>query len=85
MTKEERNYVLQKLQTFCKQVFVTNGAQGAAEEHEDALLASADGSRLSNEKEAGTPAALKFQPKHHSTPSPKKVGKIDNNKESQSK
>lgn len=48
-------------------------------------MASADGSRLSSEKEAGAPAALKFQPKHHSTPSPKKVGKIDNNKESQSK
>lgn len=48
-------------------------------------MASADQQRPNNDKEAGTTATLKVLQKHHSTPSPKKVSKIDNSKESQAK
>ena len=84
-TKEERNYVLQKLQTFCKQVFMTDGPQSGISEHEESVAASADGSRQKSEIDEGAVASLKFQPKHHSTPSPKKIGKMNNSKANQNK
>jgi hypothetical protein len=53
-------------------VFVTD-------EQEEATGASADGSNRHEEVvEAGTGASVKTQGKHHSTPSPKKAGKMDN-------
>lgn len=61
LTKEERNYVLQKLQTFCKQVFMTKSSEGGPGAREEALLTSADESRPNNDKEAGTTADLKVQ------------------------